>query len=75
MRQLLTEPLPLRNDARQYGEGDETEEGVLMTDYEREAEQRHMLLLVESAQRAGCTEAEIAELVEEATEADADLAA
>jgi hypothetical protein len=42
-------------------------------DYETEAEQRQMLLLVESAQRAGRSEAEIAELVEEAREADAGL--
>lgn len=39
----------------------------------QETELQHMLLLVESAQRAGCTEIEISELVDGAAEADAEL--
>ena len=39
----------------------------------QESEQQHLLLIVESAQRAGCTENEIVELVEDAVEADADV--
>ena len=38
-----------------------------------EAEQHHLLLLVEAAQRSGRTESEITELVDAATEADAEL--
>jgi hypothetical protein len=39
----------------------------------QELEQQHMLLLVESAQRAGRSEDEIAEIVDDAIEADGDL--
>ena len=39
----------------------------------QESEQQHMLLIVESAQRAGYTETEIVELVDDAVEADADV--
>ncbi|MDQ2969224.1 MAG: hypothetical protein M3R37_13025 [Actinomycetota bacterium] len=38
-----------------------------------EADQQHMLLVVESAQRAGYSESEIGEIVEDAIEADAEL--
>lgn len=44
-----------------------------MSERGTEADQQHMLLVVESAQRAGYSESEIAELVEEAIEADAAL--
>jgi len=44
-----------------------------MSGREREADQLHLLLLVESAQRAGHSESQIAELVEAAIEADAEL--
>lgn len=43
-----------------------------MPEQERERDQHHMLLLVESAQRAGLSEQEIVEIVEDATEADAE---
>jgi hypothetical protein len=39
----------------------------------QEAEQQHMLLIVESAQRADRSETEISEMVEEAVAADAEL--
>ncbi len=39
----------------------------------QEAQQQQLLLLVESAQRAGLSEVEIGELVDEAVEADAAL--
>ena len=39
----------------------------------QEAKLQHMLLLVESAQRAGYTETEICELVDDAIKADAEL--
>ena len=44
-----------------------------MSGREREADQLQLLLLVESAQRAGCSESEIAQIVEDAIEADAEL--
>jgi hypothetical protein len=44
-----------------------------MSGQQHEAEQQHMLLLVEAAQRAGSSESEIVELVDAAVEADADL--
>jgi hypothetical protein len=40
---------------------------------ENEAHQQHLLLVVEAAQRAGCSEAEITAIVDEATEGDAEL--
>jgi hypothetical protein len=40
---------------------------------ENEANQQHLLLMVEAAQRAGRSEAEIAEIVDEAAEADTEL--
>jgi hypothetical protein len=39
---------------------------------ERKTDQHHMLLLVESAQRAGLSEREIVQIVEEAIKADAE---
>ena len=44
-----------------------------MSGQETEADQQHMLLVVESAQRAGYSESEIGEIVEDAIEADAEL--
>ena len=44
-----------------------------MPEQEREADQQHMLLVVESAQRAGFSEREIAEIVKDAIDADAEL--
>jgi hypothetical protein len=44
-----------------------------MSGQAKEAEQQHLLLLVESAQRAGRSESEIGEIVEEAIEADSAL--
>jgi hypothetical protein len=40
---------------------------------ENETDQQHMLHLVESAQRAGRSEREIGEMVQDALEADAEL--
>jgi hypothetical protein len=45
-----------------------------MSGQQQETYEQHMLLMVETAQRAGRSESEIAEIVEEAVEADADLA-
>jgi hypothetical protein len=39
----------------------------------QEQDQQHMLVMVESAQRAGLSETEIGAVVEDALEADADL--
>jgi hypothetical protein len=44
-----------------------------MAGQKHEAEQQHLLLMVESAQRAGRSESEISEIVDEAAETDADL--
>ncbi|MDX6399570.1 MAG: hypothetical protein QOF27_176 [Gaiellaceae bacterium] len=44
-----------------------------MSGRDREADQQHMLLVVESAQRAGYSETEIGEIVEDAIEADAEV--
>jgi len=44
-----------------------------MSEPRTEAERQHMLLLVESAQRAGYSESEIVEIVDHAVEADAEL--
>ena len=44
-----------------------------MSGQKHEAEQQHMLAMVEIAQRAGRSESEIVEIVEGAVEADADL--
>jgi hypothetical protein len=44
-----------------------------MSARDTESDRRHLLLVVESAQRAGCSESEIAETVKEAVEADAQL--
>jgi len=44
-----------------------------MTSREMEAERQHMLLLVEAAQRAGYSEREIVEIVDDAIEADAEI--
>ena len=41
-----------------------------MSGQKHEAEQQHLLSMVESAQRAGRTESEILELLNEAAEAD-----
>jgi hypothetical protein len=43
-----------------------------MPERERETDQHRMLLLVESAQRAGLSEREIVEIVEDAIKADAE---
>ena len=40
---------------------------------DNEANQQHLLLVVEAAQRAGRSEAEVAAIVDEAVEADAEL--
>jgi hypothetical protein len=48
-------------------------EGVPMSGQAEELEQQHMLLMVESAQRAGRSEDEIVEIVDDAIEADGDL--
>ena len=40
---------------------------------EQEEREQHMMLMVEAAQRAGRTESEINEIVDNAVEADADL--
>ena len=44
-----------------------------MSELMQEVDQRHLLLIVESAQRAGYTETEIVALVDDALEADAEL--
>jgi hypothetical protein len=44
-----------------------------MTKRETEREEQHMLFLIESAQRAGYSEREIVEIVDDAVETDADL--
>ncbi len=44
-----------------------------MSGQAQEAEKQHLLLMVESAQRAGLSESEIAEIVDGAVEADGDL--
>ena len=44
-----------------------------MSGQQQEAAEQHMLLMVETAQRAGRSESEIALIVDEALEADADL--
>jgi hypothetical protein len=44
-----------------------------MTGERQEAEQQHLLLMVESAQRAGRSEREISEILDEAADTDADL--
>src|ERR1700704_12691 len=46
-------------------------EGAPMAGERQEAEQQHLLLMVESAQRAGRSESEISEIVDEAAEQDA----
>ena len=44
-----------------------------MTGHKQEAHEQHMLLLIESAQRAGRSEREIGEIVGDAIQTDADL--
>lgn len=44
-----------------------------MSDERQEAREQHMLLLVETAQRAGQSEREISELVNDAAEVDAEV--
>jgi hypothetical protein len=44
-----------------------------MAGRDKEADQQHMLLVVESAQRDGYSEREIHQIVEDAIEADAQL--
>ena len=59
----LTEGLRHRNRGGPYGvDVDQTETKL-----------QHLMLLVESAQRAGHSESEIAKLVDDAVEADAEL--
>lgn len=55
------------------GDTERDKEGVPMSGQADELEQQHMLLMVESAQRAGRSENEIAEIVDDAIEADGDL--
>ena len=55
------------------GTKESNREGVPMSGQQNEAEQQHLLLMVEAAQRAGHTEREIAELVDFAIVADAEL--
>lgn len=44
-----------------------------MSGQTQETDQQHMLMMVESAQRAGLSETEIGIIVDDALEADADL--
>ena len=44
-----------------------------MSGQETDRDQQHMLIVVESAQRAGCSESEIVEAVKDAVKEDADL--
>jgi hypothetical protein len=44
-----------------------------MSGQAQETDQQHMLVMVESAQRAGLSETEIGTIVADALEADADL--
>lgn len=44
-----------------------------MSGQQQEAHKQHMLLMVEAALRAGRSESEIAKIVDDAAEADADL--
>jgi hypothetical protein len=44
-----------------------------MSGQRQEAHEQHMLLLVESAQRAGHSEREISEIVNDAVEMDAEI--
>jgi hypothetical protein len=44
-----------------------------MSGQKQETDAQHMLLVVEAAQRAGRSESEIVEIVEDAIQADADL--
>lgn len=44
-----------------------------MAEHKTEVERQHMLLLVESAQRAGYSERQIAEIVDDAVEADSEI--
>ncbi len=44
-----------------------------MSVHKHEAEKQHLLLMVESAQRAGRTEAEIEKIIDDAREDDAAL--
>ena len=44
-----------------------------MSSHEHEAEKQHLLLMVESAQRAGLSEAEIEKILDDAREDDAAL--
>lgn len=44
-----------------------------MSGQTQEQDQQHMLVMVESAQRAGLSETEIVAVVDDALEADADL--
>ena len=71
-RRIVTKPLLQRNRAGPYlGGGNGNEEGEPMSRRtQAEAEQQHLLLIVESAQRAGLSEDEIGEIVTDALEAD-----
>ena len=44
-----------------------------MSGQDTDRDQQHMLLVVESAQRAGCSESEIVEAVKDAVNEDAEL--
>ena len=58
---------------RTLGALERNREGVPMSGQAQEADQQHMLMMVESAQRAGLSESEISTIVDDALEADADL--
>ena len=72
---VVTEPLLRRHYPGPYPGSREMsdEEGVPMSGQIQEAPNQHLLFLVESAQRAGLSEVEIGEMVDEAVAADADL--
>jgi hypothetical protein len=73
-RRIVTKPLLQRSALCPYrGRNERNREGVPMSGQQQEVAQQHMLCIVEAAQRAGCSESEIAELVDAVVEADADL--
>jgi hypothetical protein len=63
----------VRVSVRNLGGTNATEREVPMSGQQQDAVDQHMLIMVESAQRAGHSESEIVEIVDEALEADAEL--
>ncbi len=59
--------------ARTLDSSNRQQRGVPMSGQTQEAELQHLLHMVESAQRAGRSESEIGEIIDDAIEADADL--